>query len=70
MVLICFFAQLVGLAAWQQMGRNAVNTVCGVKRLLGRTFEHDDVQSVIKSSSVKVISECNSLNGYCAVFCW
>jgi Hsp70 protein len=43
------------------MARNAPNTVCGVKKLLGRPFEHDDVQSVIKTSSVKVVSNCDYL---------
>lgn len=46
--------QVVGIAAKQGMIRNAKNTVCHVKRLLGRDFSDDVVQNEIQKSQCKV----------------
>jgi molecular chaperone DnaK (HSP70) len=59
--------QLVGLAAWQCLIRNPADTVCNVKMLLGRPFSHVDVESVVKSSPVKVVNN-NGMPAYSVTY--
>ena len=46
--------QTVGAAAKQGLIRNAPNTVCFVKEVIGRAFDHEDIQRLIADSPVKV----------------
>ncbi|MDP2736616.1 MAG: molecular chaperone DnaK [bacterium] len=47
--------RLVGLTAKRQAVTNPENTVYAVKRLIGRTFESDEVQRDIKISPYKIV---------------
>ena len=52
--MICNSLQAVGLAAKQGILRNASNTVCHVKQLLGRGLEEEAVQAAISAEPSKV----------------
>ncbi|KAG9392883.1 hsp70 [Carpediemonas membranifera] len=49
--------QLTGEDAMNQAAMNAANTVYGVKRLIGRSFDDDSVQSVLPSLPFKVAAD-------------
>ena len=51
---LLLFLQVVGLPAKQGMIRNAKNTVCHVKRLLGREFDDEVVQTERNKSQCQV----------------
>ena len=50
--------RLIGDAAKNQEGMNPRNTVFSVKRLIGRSFNDDNIQSDLKYWPFKVINEC------------
>lgn len=52
-------SQAVGAAAKQGKVRNAQNTICNVKQILGRTNGDQLLQKYMDSSPVKVTKKCN-----------
>jgi molecular chaperone DnaK (HSP70) len=51
---------VVGLPAKQGLIRNATNTVCNVKRLIGRSFHDKETNEAIKESRVKIVDKNGS----------
>ena len=51
---ILLLQQAVGAAAKQGIVRNAQNTVCNVKQILGRTADDEVLQQYMDSCTVKV----------------
>ena len=51
---------LVGDTAKNQMHRNASNTLFSIKRLIGRKFEDNDIQNMIKYYPFKIIKDEHS----------
>jgi len=51
--------QLVGDPAWKQIGKNSKNTIYNIKRIIGREFNDNKVQSEIKHWPFKVIEKNN-----------
>ena len=51
--------QLVGDPAWKQIGKNPKNTIYNIKRIIGRDFNDNKVQSEIKHWPFKVIEKNN-----------
>jgi molecular chaperone DnaK len=50
---------LIGEAAKNQVAINAVNTIHGVKRLMGRKFNEPEVQEMIKLAGFKIVAAPN-----------
>ena len=49
----------MGLAAKQGMIRNAINTVCNVKQVLGRPYDDPLVQATANSNSYAKVKNLN-----------
>ena len=51
---------LVGEEAKNQMGRNSINTIFGIKKLIGRKYDEIDIKEKMKYWPFKVIKDENS----------
>ncbi|ELT89646.1 hypothetical protein CAPTEDRAFT_99522, partial [Capitella teleta] len=49
--------KVVGLPAKQGLYRNASNTICNVKELIGREADSEVVQNAMQNSNVKIICQ-------------
>ena len=56
---VIVLSQAVGLAAKQGMIRNAINTVCNVKQVLGRPYDDPLVQATANSNSYAKVKNLN-----------